>query len=386
MSVYCHLCGSDALLTVAGYGDLPRVTSDCRPWLAGGELVLCGACSTLQKPTNERWRSECAAIYDGYQLYPQAVGAEQWVFDAMGGVGQARSAVLVNRLVQSRLLPPAGRLLDFGSGNGAFLRAAAEVLSGWRFDAVELDARYSEQLAAIPRFDALHQVLETVTSGCRMISMIHALEHVARPVELLQALRGKLLGDGVLFVEAPYFCDNPFDLLIADHCTHFTPQTLTNLVQRAGFEVLLVSRDWVEKEISLVARPQLSPSMGTDHAGFAGKQEIVERVYATVKWLTEVLHWAVSAAVGRRIALFGTGIPASWLAGHLGDAVAFFVDEDKGRIGRQHLGRDIFAPEGVPAEHPVLVCLAPRVAERVVRRLGHGKGNYQIPPPRPKFE
>jgi len=47
--------------------------------------------------------------------------------------------------------------------------------------------------------------------------------------------------------------ENPFDILIADHLMHFSPETLSNLLRRVGFMPTLVATDWVPKEISLLA-------------------------------------------------------------------------------------------------------------------------------------
>jgi hypothetical protein len=32
----CLICGADALETIGGFAEFPRVTSDCKPWPAGG--------------------------------------------------------------------------------------------------------------------------------------------------------------------------------------------------------------------------------------------------------------------------------------------------------------------------------------------------------------
>ncbi len=372
MSKLCHLCGADALETVAGFTELPRVTSDCRPWPAGGTLAFCHHCSTLQKPTTEQWHEECAAIYHGYALYPQAAGAEQPVFNP-GGSGQARSEVLLHKLLEDGALPQTGKLLDFGCGNGAFLQAASKALPRWRFDGLELDARYREELLAIPRFEGFHQGLDCVEGGLEMISMIHALEHVAHPIELLIRLRKLLADDGLLFIEVPYYRDNPFDLLIADHCSHFTPLTLRALLERAGFEVVTATTEWVNKEISLLARP-------TSNAAYTALLSEQQPVTPLIKWLTEVLAWAENESSNQPIGLFGTAIAASWLYGHLGGAVEFFVDEDPGRIGRTHLGRGILSPEQVPDGKKVLLCLAPLLAQQIARRLASTGADYRLPP------
>ena len=54
------------------------------------------------------------------------------------------------------------------------------------------------------------------------------------------------------------FEQNPFDLLVFDHCNHFSPGSLRNLIEMAGFEVELLTTEWCSREISAVAKQRLS--------------------------------------------------------------------------------------------------------------------------------
>src|SRR5262245_31203781 len=76
----CHLCGAGALTTISGYAGLNRVTSDCKPWPAGGAIARCGACGLVQTPTTPDWAVEADTIYRQYAIYHQSGGHEQSVF------------------------------------------------------------------------------------------------------------------------------------------------------------------------------------------------------------------------------------------------------------------------------------------------------------------
>jgi hypothetical protein len=59
-----------------------------------------------------------------------------------------------------------------------------------------------------------------------------------------------------VLLEVPNAAVNLFDYAVADHLTHFTPETLAYLIERAGFQIRRLATDWVAKEISLVPSQQ----------------------------------------------------------------------------------------------------------------------------------
>ena len=349
ISVPCHLC-SGPLTRIEGYARLGGVTSDCRPWPAGGDLACCDACGTVQKPLTPDWHDEAGRIYGGYRIYSQSGGREQKVFT--DGAGAARSV----------------RLLDIGCGNGGLLASAAARLPGWRLTGTELSDRHRAEIEAIPGVEAFHSgdgSLAAAEGPYDLVSLVHCLEHIPDPIGFLRGLAGKFAGGGHLVIEVPDFTRNPFDLLIADHCTHFSPAGLRHAAAEAGFAADLLSGEVVPKELTFIG-----------HAGPAGGEAPLSAsasaaaARAAVVWLEGVLRQAETLAARRPFGLFGTAIAAMWLEGCLPGRVDFFVDEDPDRVGGEIAGRPVLAPSGVPADAAVFVPLAPSVAAQVCARLG----------------
>src|SRR5690554_3837784 len=134
----CHLCLAGEVRELPEYTSLTRVTSDCKPWPAGGHLGVCDRCGAVQKLVDEQWTGEIRQIYSDYTIYFQAGGAEQAVFLGDRAEPTTRSQWLVDNVIRLARLGQSGRLLDIGCGNGAFLQAFSSAMPGWSLVGTEL--------------------------------------------------------------------------------------------------------------------------------------------------------------------------------------------------------------------------------------------------------
>ena len=334
----------------------------------------------VQKLPDAQWLAEIGEIYRDYEMYHQSAANDQAVFDPVTGKPMGRCEVLAKRLLEPGLLPANGSLLDVGAGSGAMLAAFAAASPGWRLFGLDLDDRKEPALRAIPRFERLYTVPpEQVAQQFDLITLIHSLEHFPDPVAMLRSLRGLVARGGRLFVQVNNAERTPFDLVVADHLCHFTPQSLACLVARSGLGVGDVRTDWVNKELSLLAsdaRQAANPKC--ENAATA-----TARVRRDVDWLAGMLEHArtTSARVGRgRFGMFGTSVAATWLASGLCEAIDFYVDEDPARRGRSHLGRPILAPDQVAPGATVYLAFIGDIAARIAQRLGHLALDFAAPP------
>ena len=373
----CLLCGGP-LAPVPAFEAFARVTSDCRPWPSGGQLAVCRACALVQKPRTAGWRDEAARIYAGYAPYHQSSsGAEQRVFDPGAARPSPRSTRIVEALIAA-IGPPAasGQLLDIGCGNGATLRAFAAAVPGWRLHGLDPHAPDEGALRAIPGFQALHRAaLTDMAERFDLVSMVHVLEHLEEPAATLREVAGRLRPGGHLLIQVPCYLDNPYDLLIVDHCSHFTPESLGRLMADAGFAVAAMHRDLVPREITLIARPGTGPA----EAMTVSADAALAHTAARLDWLAQVRAQAGEGREGP-FGLFGTSIAATWLFGELGAAVDFFVDEDPSRAGTSYLERPVHAPADIPGGARVLMALARPLAEQIAARLARDDLALLLPP------
>jgi SAM-dependent methyltransferase len=320
----------------------------------------------VQTVVDEEWRRAADEVYEAYDIYAAAEGAEQKVAAADGFSG--RSEVLVGRWGAAGDLPQQGHLLDVGCGNGSFLRAFGRLFPCWELSAVETSDRYLPRLREMDGFRNFFLVGRDEVEGTfDAISLVHVLEHLAAPAEHLARLRGHARDGGALLVEVPGWLDNPFALMISDHASHFTEESLEAIISRAGWTPTASSSEWVPKELSLAA----TKGAPADGGYAAGEPDLVRgRLQQAVDWLGAVSRQAAEVAgPSPSFGLFGTAIAATWLLQALPGHVRFLVDEDPDRIGRTHLGLPILAPSEVPEGSDVFVGLSPLLSHAIAARL-----------------
>ena len=360
----CHVCGGE-LVALGGYPLTCQVTSDCRVWQGEGHTAVCSACGTVQKSVTENWIRETRNIYAGYAVYSQGGGVEQASFDQDAGSSMARSQKIVDWLKGSGTISETGALLDVGCGNGAFLRAFGPSYPNWRLEGLELDARNQAMIESIPGVTKLHACpIEGLKTRYDLIALIHVLEHIPDPIHYLQSLSSLLKPGGLLLIEVPDLERSPFDILIADHCTHFTDSSLSRVVGKAGFAVSRLDTTCVAKEITLLTRYRALPDQA-DIAMPVLTGEILSKGH--IAWLQRLLEQGQTSA--GPLGIFGTSIAGTWLASALGSKIEFFVDEDTNRIGRKHLGRPIYSPNDAPKGSNLLMPLRADIAAAVRQRL-----------------
>jgi len=373
----CAICGADALEAIEDFAELPRVTSDCKPWPAGGSMHCCGACGAIQKLPDAKWFGEIEQIYRDYQIYELSGGSEQVIFSE-AGVAAPRSKALVDFIAANAGADRAGKLIDIGCGNGSQLKRLSTAMPRWRLYGSELSDSVGASLRKIPNFVELYtRPTRDILQRFDVVTMFHALEHMPDPLAALRDAAGLLNEGGRLFVEIPNAAISPFDLLVTDHLLHFSPDHLGYLASRAGLSISILRDDLVPKEITLLA------DRGGELRARPAPAATMEIVRSNVAWLAAMLADAHKAAErARTFGLFGTAISGMWLYGALRDKVSFFVDEDMARVGNSFDGIPILSPAQAPAGSTVFLPLLPEAARRVAGRHTRSDVAYVEPPSR----
>jgi SAM-dependent methyltransferase len=376
----CHACGGEVpVIEAPALQSL--VGSDCTPVTGEVRVGVCSACGLLQKDTSPSWSKLCEEIYGNYRIYHQAAGHEQKARGSGDDQFGPRSELIAAFLRRSIELPTAGCLLDIGCGNGAFLRGMNKFFPDWWVTGADLNDTFREQIQAISTRASFRRNDELAAGHDRydLVSLVHCIEHIPAPVAYLADARRHLKRNGLLLIEVPDAELNPFDLVVADHASHFSKATVVAVVEAAGYDVLACGNLVVGKEITLLARPLHKKSIGHLRESRAPASATAQRNLA---WLGETLEQARRLAHDNRpFGIFGTSIASVWIGSTLGSSIEFYVDEDELRIGRKYFGAPIIAPADIPSGGIVFVCLEPKLAAAISARHQGPDRRFVVPPP-----
>jgi SAM-dependent methyltransferase len=159
-----------------------------------------------------------------------------------------------------------GRLLDIGSGRGRFLAAASA--AGW--DAMGIEFEPGLARMATDRYGVEVVVGDAVSAAIEgpfdVVTMWHVLEHLPDPLAAVERARELLGPEGRLIISVPnndswqarFGGDDWLHLDIPRHIYHFTPDSLTRLVGRAGLQVDRIGHLYPEMEILGVLQTTLN--------------------------------------------------------------------------------------------------------------------------------
>jgi len=159
-------------------------------------------------------------------------------FEAPDLIEVMDAAVRYNRFLADQLLawcPPAGRILDFGAGNGRFARALRA--SGHDVHAFEPDPALRARMNAdgIPTLAELPAPEDPPFAA---IYSINVLEHIEDDQGHLQILRDRLIPGGRLLLYTPAFevLFSTNDVRVG-HVRRYRRTTLSTVVRHAGFRI-----------------------------------------------------------------------------------------------------------------------------------------------------
>lgn len=362
----CHSCQSQNLEKLSFSDNFQRITSDAKLNDFNSPIVHCRCCNLVQTLVNSEWLRNVEAIYSAYEIYHQANGGEQKIFAPCGGVGTKRSEVLLDNILKQVLLHEKGNLLDIGCGNGAFLEIFSQKMPPWKLYGSEFDEKYKEEVEQIPNVQKMHtEPLSQIDTKFDLISMIHVLEHIPHPIKILSKIKKMLTPNGLLFIQVPNPTKNPFATIIADHCSHFTQDSISRILSNSGLSIIHYSTDWISREISLIAKRSESPK---DFATNFESNETTALIN-NMRWL-EILNSHIDKLTkSSKVAIFGSAISATFIAGNRLEKVFAFVDEDESRIGKSHLGKPIIHLDESPVEYPLFIPFAPSDAKFLEQRI-----------------
>lgn len=311
----CHICYS-LNVTPVDMPDFKYVSSDARPVSEVPKFMVCAHCGSVQKIADDAYIVATNNIYLSYKMNYLSDGNDPYVCTWDNRKGPRCD--FLAQYVKENLEEYPESVLDIGCGEGNYLQAFGEVMPTAKLRGFDTALQKEQKFQGKFYTGELAHLKECFN----VITCFHTLEHVVNPLVFLNEITKKLYTTGTLFIVVPDFEQNPYDLVVYDHCTHFTPATLNRLLARAGYHVLKLDRSFIRKEIIIMAKKIHE----TDVFKFFERQvKKCELMRVTAREST-VLRGASNTAV--------------WLTQEM-DKVDYYIDEDPNKQGKMLMGKPV---------------------------------------------
>lgn len=210
---------------------------------SGYDIRICSDCQTLYvspRPT----LVDLTTLYNSQDYYQ---GSDLGYLCYLGEEKQRRIEAQKRLKIINSLLPIKGKLLDLGCAAGFFLDEARN--SGWFVVGTEL-SNDMRQFAT----NKLWAYVFSDTNAFRdysfdVVTMWEYIEHLVDPLKELQMIRSLLKLNGIICISTPNTAHLQLDQNPQDwwefkppaHLTFFTANTLRQLVETAGYEIIQVN-------------------------------------------------------------------------------------------------------------------------------------------------
>ena len=316
----------------------------------------CGHTQTAPLPALEKFYAE------DYHILTTSEEEDQ-LYSVRDGKKLFRTEHQVDTLLAKVSLPPNARVLDYGCGKAATLKAVHNNRDDVVPHVFDVGNQYRDFWNDFVRAEnqTVNEVPEEWAGHFDAVISFFALEHVAEPKAFVAEAYRLLRAGGTFYFLVPNLFANSADLVVADHVNHYSECSLHRLLSDAGFAVREIdgtahNSAWVvvAEKTNVNSEPILATSVaGKVNAMAEYWGEFGDRVRAFEK------------ANDTEAAIYGSGFYGAFIHASLDRAksVECFLDQNPHRQKQTLLGKPILAPEALPETvRRLYVGLNPRVA------------------------
>lgn len=230
----CDLCGSSEFMN---YCDLEGKTKR--------SVFICKKCSlTYLYPI-----PSVDELNDFYrQDYRKKYSQQNFVTNEVVAYEQKR-ATRVTEMVRRYFNKDTSKILDIGCSSGTLLKNLYKLSSHCELYGIEMNDNYRKFIVDSGIADQNNITNDNITMYCSgqknkfdLITIVHVLEHLKNPKDVLVSIYRLLKDDGILYVEVPNL-KTPYNNLREKyfaiyHLTYFTDFTLRKMLEKVGFKIL----------------------------------------------------------------------------------------------------------------------------------------------------
>lgn len=373
----CPLCGSSQ---TESYCKIDHsVASDASQIPLPAHTYFCRSCINFFKKREEHDYSTIRKIYNSYTLHNIGDSTEHRVAYDQFPDGIEKSKYLLLFLLKNVALQTSGKILDFGCHFGSLLNFFHKEKKDWDIAGYDISERFRDRIEGISSTATYFcSSRNNITDRFDLITMTHVLEHSEDPTDTLQFVQEHLRKEGLFFLQCNNAPENPFLPFLFEQHFNFSVPGLFFLFDMVGLSIVKIQKNWISKEISIIAKRTSSRNERSSITA----SDTVQAILSNRQLLNQMSDALLQLRKkGTKIGVFGTAYAAKWIGKDLKDNLRFFVDENPLMQGKTLLSVPVLKPEEIPPSSLTIVALPPKVAQVVIDRLQPNVKGTLVPPP-----
>jgi 2-polyprenyl-3-methyl-5-hydroxy-6-metoxy-1,4-benzoquinol methylase len=241
----CPICASSDLIPVFDVKD-HTVSKESFP------ISKCNNC-TLRFTQNAPGENEIGRYYKSEDYISHSNTSKGMINNLYQSV-RKRTLKKKRKLIESITGVEKGRLLDIGSGTGAFVNEMKQ--HGWDCTGLEpdSDARKVAKIQNELELGDMSEFPKLPAKNYHAITLWHVLEHVHALDPYLQQLSKLLIDSGRLFIAVPNYTSMDASIYkefwaaydVPRHLWHFSPASMKELLEKNGFSIEKYKPMWYD--------------------------------------------------------------------------------------------------------------------------------------------
>lgn len=274
--------------------------------------------------------------------------------DFSSAIPVSRSLAIIDFLRKTDHLNEDTKVLDYGCNRGAFVALLPQKLTSG-FDVSEhyrpiiegLGCRYYTPQSPPPK------------SHFNLLTLVHVAEHLDPLAGALRPGLEALVDSGAIFIQVPDIANQPTDLYVMDHCSHFFPETLDAMMAHVGLRNIHPVTRILSGELTAVYEKSTSV-----HNQKYNKLNIQNSTTSSLKNGEEILL-DLQKKPGPYI-VYGAGLLGSLVLSVLKNNVIAYVDDSPSLQGKKISGIPVYSLNQISTKQGTLVVAVPPSAARRV--------------------
>ena len=321
----CIICNNHKKIIVKSAFNF--VSSDIKKVNYHSDFFICKNCGCVQKKINKVYLKNTHTIYKKYIGFSKYNEIDQKkVFE---GGNSSRCELLFKKFLNKKKYKD---ILDYGSSNGAMLMPFINFNK--KLYATDLKNNLNNKILKAKNFKKFYHINNFITSKKKydLITMIHVLEHLQKPKEILSNMVKKLKKNGIIFIQIPNFILNPYDLSVYDHTIHFDKSSLIKLAEESNLKIIKLDEKFMNGEFSIILKKtSKNNEFKKANLSIIKKNNIFKNFKKIISKINKI----------KNLSILGTSISSLCIKHNYKGKIIDFYDEDLSKIGKNYEGKKI---------------------------------------------